>query len=63
MINLPFKIKFDAHFTYAGGYFLWYFVTFLGMCALGLAIEFVITIVGVRFISFFLIMWIIVNVS
>lgn len=63
MINLPFKIHFGAHFTYAGGFFLWAFIMYLGMASVGFATEFMITILGPRFISFFLIPLIIVNVS
>lgn len=55
MINLPFHVKFDAHYTYAGGFFLWAFSTYLGMCAMGLATEFAITLVGPKFIGFFLV--------
>ena len=63
MVNLPFRVNFGAHFTYAGGFFLWAFSTYLGMCAMGLAIEFAITVLGPKFIGFFLVAWIIVNVS
>lgn len=63
MVNLPFKIHFGAHFTYAGGFFLWWFVLFLGMTAVGYATEFAITIVGPKFVSFFLVPLIIANVS
>jgi hypothetical protein len=63
MVNLPFQVHFGAHFTYAGGFFLWAFSTYLGMCALGLAVEFALTILGPKFIGFFLVAWIIVNVS
>lgn len=63
MINLPFKIHFGAHFNYAAGFFLWAFIMYLGMASVGFATEFMITLVGPRFISFFLIPLIIVNVS
>ncbi|KAL7419021.1 hypothetical protein Q5752_006706 [Cryptotrichosporon argae] len=64
MINLPFKVHFGAHFTYAGGFFLWWFGgLFLGMAAVGLATEFAITILGPKFIAFFLVPLIIVNTS
>ena len=63
MINLPFKVHFDAHFTYAGGFFLWWFTLYLGMAAVGLATEFMITLIGAKFMAFFLIALIIVNVS
>ncbi|WVQ83351.1 hypothetical protein IAT38_005490 [Cryptococcus sp. DSM 104549] len=63
MINLPFKIHFGAHYTYAGGFFLWWFTLFLGMGAVGGATEFLITVVGPKFVSFFLLPLIISNVS
>jgi hypothetical protein len=63
MVSLPFKVSFDAHYTYAGGFFLWAFTLFLGMSSVGLATEFAITILGPRFMAFFLIPLIIVNVS
>ncbi|TYJ52218.1 hypothetical protein B9479_007177 [Cryptococcus floricola] len=63
MINLPFKVHFDAHYTYAGGFFLLWFSFFLGMCSVGLATEAAITVLGPKFMAFFLIPIIIVNVS
>ncbi|WWC59308.1 uncharacterized protein I303_101859 [Kwoniella dejecticola CBS 10117] len=63
MVNLPFKIHFGAHYTYGGGFFLWWFTLFLGMGAVGLSTEFMITILGPRFIAFFLLPLIIANVS
>jgi hypothetical protein len=55
MINLPFKVHFDAHFTYAGGFFLWWVILYLGMASVGLATEFAITILGPKFTPFFLV--------
>ncbi|WVQ76068.1 hypothetical protein IAR50_005705 [Cryptococcus sp. DSM 104548] len=63
MVNLPFKVNFDAHYTYAGGFFLWWCSLFLGMCSVGLATESAITVLGPRFMAFFLVPLIIVNVS
>ncbi|KIR35936.1 endoplasmic reticulum protein [Cryptococcus deuterogattii MMRL2647] len=63
MINLPFKVDFDAHYTYAGGFFLWWFALFLGMAAVGLSTEAAITVLGPKFMAFFLVPLIIVNVS
>ncbi|WVN89462.1 uncharacterized protein L203_104685 [Cryptococcus depauperatus CBS 7841] len=63
MVNLPFKVHFGAHYTYAGGFFLWWFTIFLGMGAVGLSTEAAITVLGPRFMAFFLIPLIIVNVS
>ncbi|BEI86554.1 hypothetical protein CcaverHIS002_0608410 [Cutaneotrichosporon cavernicola] len=63
MVSLPFKVSFDAHFTYAGGFFLFWMVMFLGMASVGLATEFLITVIGPKFVSFTLIPLIIANVS
>lgn len=63
MVTLPFKAHFGAHYTYAGGFFLWAFTVWLGMCALGLALEFAITLLGTRFMGYFLVSIIIANVS
>ncbi|WVQ72288.1 hypothetical protein IAR50_001838 [Cryptococcus sp. DSM 104548] len=65
LVDLPFKVHFAAHseFTYAGGFFLWWFTLFLGMSALGLTTEAVITFLGPRFMPFFLLCFIILNVS
>jgi len=63
MVTLPFKAHFGAHYTYAGGFFLWAFTVWLGMCALGLSLEFAITIIGPKFMGFFLVAIIIANVS
>lgn len=63
MVNLPFKVHFGAKYPYAGGFFLWAFVCYVGMASVGLATEFAITFLGPKFIAFFLIPLIIVNVS
>ena len=63
MINLPFKVDFDAKYTYAGGFFLWAVTLYLGMASVGLATEFAITFLGPKFMAFFLVPLIIVNVS
>ncbi|GMK57815.1 hypothetical protein CspeluHIS016_0406490 [Cutaneotrichosporon spelunceum] len=63
MVSLPFKVSFGAHFSYAGGFFLFWMVMFLGMASVGLATEFLITVVGPKFVSFTLIPLIIANVS
>ncbi|WWC86960.1 uncharacterized protein L201_001841 [Kwoniella dendrophila CBS 6074] len=63
MVNLPFKVHFGAYYTHAGGFFLWAFSLFLGMTSVGLATEFMITILGPRFVAFFLLPLIISNVS
>ncbi|KAJ9098100.1 hypothetical protein QFC21_004429 [Naganishia friedmannii] len=63
MINLPFRLPFDAKFSYAGGFFLWWFVLWSGMMAVGLALEFTIVLMTPRFVAFALLPIIIVQVS
>ncbi|KAG8724775.1 hypothetical protein FRC09_014411 [Ceratobasidium sp. 395] len=63
MISLPFHAPFGAKYTYAGGFFLYFAYTYMGMAALGLATEAMVTILTPRFMAFFLIPLIIVNVS
>jgi hypothetical protein len=54
MISLPFKLPFGAKYSYAGGFFLFVVMVYIGMAALGLACEAMITILGPRYIAFFL---------
>ncbi|CAE6533667.1 unnamed protein product [Rhizoctonia solani] len=63
MVSLPFSAPFGTKYTYAGGFFLYFTYTYLGMAALGLATEAMITILTPRFMAFFLIPLIISNVS
>ncbi|CEL62334.1 Nitrosoguanidine resistance protein SNG1 OS=Saccharomyces cerevisiae (strain ATCC 204508 / S288c) GN=SNG1 PE=1 SV=1 [Rhizoctonia solani AG-1 IB] len=63
MVSLPFHAPFGTRYTYAGGFFLYFLYTFMGMTALGLATEAMVTILTPRFMAFFLIPLIISNVS
>jgi hypothetical protein len=63
MISLPFHAPFGAKYTYAGGFFLYFVYTYLGMAALGLATEAMVTLLTPRFMAFFLLPLIISNVS
>ncbi|KAG9043519.1 hypothetical protein FS837_009467 [Tulasnella sp. UAMH 9824] len=63
MISLPFKVTFDAKYSYAGGFFLFWVFVYMGMAAVGLATEAMITLLTPRFIAYFLIALIISNVS
>jgi len=63
MISLPFHLPFGAKYSYASGFFLFWCMMFVGMCALGLATEAAITLLTPRFIPFFLIPLIVINVS
>ncbi len=58
-----FGAELTPDFTYAGGFFCFWFLMFLGMASVGLATEFFITLIGPKFVSFTLIPWIIANVS
>jgi hypothetical protein len=63
MVSLPFHAPFGAKFTYGGGFFLYFAYTFMGMAALGLSTEAMITLLTPRFMTFFLIPLIISNVA
>ncbi|KAF8597403.1 hypothetical protein BDV93DRAFT_527436 [Ceratobasidium sp. AG-I] len=63
MISLPFHAPFGAKYSYAGGFFLYFFYTYIGMAALGLATEAMVTILTPRFMAFFLLPLIISNVA
>ncbi|KAB5590166.1 Nitrosoguanidine resistance protein SNG1 [Ceratobasidium theobromae] len=63
MISLPFHAPFGAKYSYAGGFFLYFLYTFMGMTALGFSTEAMVTILTPRFMAFFLIPLIISNVS
>ena len=45
-----------ARFQYARGFLLFFVYIYLGMCALGLALEAMITILTPRFVPFFLVL-------
>jgi hypothetical protein len=63
MVSLPFSAPFGAKYSYGGGFFLYFAYTYMGMAALGLATEVMITILAPRFMAFFLIPLIISNVA
>ncbi|CCO31528.1 Nitrosoguanidine resistance protein SNG1 OS=Saccharomyces cerevisiae (strain ATCC 204508 / S288c) GN=SNG1 PE=1 SV=1 [Rhizoctonia solani AG-1 IB] len=63
MVSLPFHAPFGAKYTYGGGFFLYFAYTYMGMAALGLATEAMVTLLTPRFMAFFLLPLIISNVS
>jgi hypothetical protein len=56
LIQLPFNLPFESRFTFGGGFVLFFVYIWLGMCALGLALEAMITILTPRFVPFFLVL-------
>lgn len=63
MVSLPFKVTFGEHFGYGGGFFIFWLYVYMGMTALGLSTEAMITLLTPKFISYFLLVLIIFNVS
>ncbi|KAG8987043.1 hypothetical protein FRB90_003624 [Tulasnella sp. 427] len=63
LVNLPFKLTFGAKYSYAGGFFLFWIFVYMGMSALGLSVEAMITLLTPRFAAYFLVALIIFNVS
>lgn len=62
LLNLAFKLDVFRKFHRAGFVIFW-MLGWVGMLAVGLALESVITILKPRFIPFFMILWVIANVS
>ncbi|KAJ7319411.1 hypothetical protein DFH08DRAFT_713771 [Mycena albidolilacea] len=62
LLSRAFQLPFDRHFGSAGLVIFW-MLNWMGMLACGLALEAVITLLTARFVPFFLIIFIITNVS
>lgn len=62
LISLAFKVPFSRYYG-GGGFLIYWAMSFLGMAALGLAVEALITILTPRFIPYFLVLWLIANIS
>ncbi|KAF7341151.1 DUF3533 domain-containing protein [Mycena venus] len=62
LLSRAFQLPFDRNFGSAGLVIFW-MLNWIGMLACGLALDAMITLLTARFIPFFLIIWIISNVS
>ncbi|KAJ8523129.1 hypothetical protein ONZ45_g404 [Pleurotus djamor] len=62
LLSMAFQLPFDRKFGNSGFLVFW-MLNWFGMLSLGLALESMITLLTVRFIPFFLLIWIIGNVS
>jgi len=62
LLSVAFQVPFNRFYG-SSGFVIYWMMSWLAMCALGGAVESVITILTPRFIAFFLLLWIIVNVS
>ncbi|KAJ7804958.1 hypothetical protein B0H14DRAFT_3773198 [Mycena olivaceomarginata] len=62
LLSRAFQLPFDRHFGSAGLVIFW-MLNWMGMLACGLALEAMITLLTTRFVPFFLIIFIITNVS
>ncbi|KDQ49509.1 hypothetical protein JAAARDRAFT_42827 [Jaapia argillacea MUCL 33604] len=62
LVSLAFKVPFSNWFGNAG-FLIYWMLSWMAMSALGLALEAVLTLVTIKFTPFFLIIWLIVNVS
>ncbi|KAI0820843.1 hypothetical protein BC628DRAFT_1422520 [Trametes gibbosa] len=63
LVNLAFRLPLGTKFGLGGGFMLSWVYIYLGMAALGLSIEAMITILTPRFTPFFLFLLILYNVS
>ncbi|KAF8153412.1 hypothetical protein B0H34DRAFT_800617 [Crassisporium funariophilum] len=62
LLNIAFQLNLTATFGHAGFLVFW-MLNWVGMLSVGLALEALFTVLTARFIPFFLIFWIILNVS
>ncbi|KIY66183.1 hypothetical protein CYLTODRAFT_423687 [Cylindrobasidium torrendii FP15055 ss-10] len=62
LLSLAFQVDFSRKFGHSGFLVFW-MVNYVGMLSVGLALEAMITLLTVRFVPFFMILWIISNVS
>ncbi|KAF8988553.1 hypothetical protein BDQ17DRAFT_1414609 [Cyathus striatus] len=62
LLSLAFKVNFSRHYGHAG-FVIYWMLNYLLMLTLGLAIEAVFTILTPKYIAYFIISWIIVNIS
>lgn len=65
LISLAFKLPFGSRpsLSYGDGFILFFAVLYLGMTSLGFALESMVTILSPKFVPFFLVLLIIVNIS
>ncbi|KAF8073458.1 hypothetical protein FPV67DRAFT_1736907, partial [Lyophyllum atratum] len=62
MLSLAFQLDFSRKFGH-GGFIIFWMLNWVGMLAVGLALESLLTLLTQRFMPFFMIIWIIANVS
>ncbi|KAI9571106.1 hypothetical protein HD554DRAFT_249739 [Boletus coccyginus] len=62
LLSLAFGVPFGRYYGDAG-FVIYWMMSWMAMAALGLAIESMITLLTIKFVPVFLILWIIVNVS
>lgn len=61
LVSLTFQVPFSRFIP--GGFLIYWAMSFLAMSSMGLVLESVITILGMRFTPYFLILWVLSNVS
>ncbi|KIJ68923.1 hypothetical protein HYDPIDRAFT_144365 [Hydnomerulius pinastri MD-312] len=63
LVSIAFQLPTNARYSAVGGFFLFWMYVYMGMAALGLALESMITLLTPKFTPFFLFSLIIVNIS
>ncbi|KIY68806.1 hypothetical protein CYLTODRAFT_421258 [Cylindrobasidium torrendii FP15055 ss-10] len=62
LLSLAFQVDFTSKFGHSGFVIFW-MLNWVGMLSVGLALEAMLTLLTVRFVGFFMILFVIVNVS
>lgn len=64
LLSRAFQVDFSSNPQFrSAGFIVFWMVNYIGMLSLGLALEAMITLLTVRFVPFFMLLWIISNVS
>ncbi|PBK96260.1 hypothetical protein ARMGADRAFT_989972 [Armillaria gallica] len=64
LLSRAFQVDFSRKYAFGdAGFVIFWMVNFVGMLSVGLALEVMITLLTIRFMPFFMILWIISNVS
>ncbi|KAI0065678.1 hypothetical protein BV25DRAFT_1821336 [Artomyces pyxidatus] len=62
LLSLAFQVPFNRTFGHAG-FVIYWMMSWFAMAALGLAVEAVITILTTKFVTFFLLLWVVANAA
>ena len=63
LVNLAFGVSIGTVYGAVGGFFAFWMLSFFAIAAVGLPMESLFTLIGVKWAGYFLTFWLIINVS